>query len=274
MTLIVGFRCGDSVVLCADSQETRGLLKSNVNKLPIQAAVAGGMDIVCGGAGNGDLSDSFRSSLTKRMVRSPKTGEEPIRLELEAALVDFHRSKVFAAYPVADPNDKYISGLISVRSAAREVFLYKYDGSVVQPVATYQLAGEEYSYFGRILQRRYRPGLSINQAMIIGLEVIGEGRETSTGIGGPTRIVIATPNGGMRCEQGERLAWAEAELTKQNELFDSLRFELGSTGAQVQDQLTNFSNSITALRGVYGSKYEAWPKLTIGHVQDDDKDRK
>jgi 20S proteasome alpha/beta subunit len=48
MTLIVGFKCGPSVVLCADSQETRGSFKVEVDKLPIHS---GGMDVVCGGAG-------------------------------------------------------------------------------------------------------------------------------------------------------------------------------------------------------------------------------
>jgi hypothetical protein len=197
MTLIVGFRCADAAVLCADSQETRAGLKSEVNKLQIQAADTGGMDIVCGGAGNGELYEAFRVSVLARMKCSATIGEEPIRQELEAALVAFHRGRVFLAYP-ASQEDKLIAGLIAVRSVSREVFIYRFFGPVIQPVHTYGLAGED------------------------------------------------------------------SHIATQNELFDALRFDLSSTEDQAKEKLRNFSNSITAVRGVYGSKYPAWPSPSFG----------
>jgi hypothetical protein len=271
MTLIVGFRCQDAAVLCADSQETRAGLKTEVNKLPVWAAQPGGMDIVCGGAGNGDLIDAFRASLAPQMTSSTTCGEDSIRRELEAALVGFHQGAVFSAYP-ASQEDKGIAGLIAVRSAARQVFLYKFFGTVIQAVDTYGLAGEDYSYFERLTQRRYRPGLSIHQAMLIGLEIINEAKDTSATIGKTTRVVIATASDGMRSQPRERIEWTEAEITTQNRLFDDLRFELSSTSAETQENLWKFSNSITSMRGVYGSKYLAWPKLTIGETTDDSSD--
>lgn len=260
MTLIVGFKSADSVVLLADSQETRGLLKTEVNKLPIQAADGDGMDIVCGGAGNGELTEAFRPLLVQ-MSRSRTHGEEAIRRDLETALVTFHNSPVFTSFPCPS-DEKFIAGLIAVRSVKREVFLFKYFGSVIQPVHTYGLAGEDYSYFDRVAQRRYRENLSIQQAVLLGLEIVGEAKATSIHVGGPTRVVIVQPDKGIHVEDAAVLVWTEAHIATQNKLFDDLRFDLSSTNAQVDHDLITFSNSITAVRGVYGSKYPAWPQPT------------
>jgi hypothetical protein len=270
MTLIVGFRCQDAAVLCADSQETLGGLKSEVNKLHIWNAKPGGMDIVCGGGGHGYLTDALGAALAARMTASPLVGEEAIRLELEGALVDFHRGPVFLNFP-NHHSDKYLNGLICVRNAAREVFLYKYDATVILAVHTYGLAGQhEDPYLKRLAERLYRPSPSIQQAELMGLEIINEGRETFTTIGKRTRVVIVTPNEGMRSEPRDRIEWTEAQIITQNQLFGDLRFELSSSSAQANENLWKFSNSITAMRGVYGSKYPAWPQPTIGEIEPTD----
>src|SRR5262245_47478524 len=129
MTLIVGFRCGDSAVLCADSQETRGVLKSEINKLPIHTA-HNGMDVVCGGAGHGELIDAFRLRLVDALVGSSLVIESDIRSQIETILVAFHQSAVYTTFPGSE-DDKYIAGLIAVRSTKRDVFLYRFFNSVV-----------------------------------------------------------------------------------------------------------------------------------------------
>ncbi len=269
MTLIVGFRCGDSAVLCADSQETRGNLKTEVDKLPIYAAApSGGMGVVCGGAGSGVLTDAFRARVAAALIRSTAGNEDDIRREIEAELVAFHQSAVFTAFP-ASKADKLIAGLIAARSPSQEVFLFKYLGSVVQPVQTYALVGEDYAFFDRIAQRRYRRGLSINQAVLLGLEIVSEAKQTSPFVGGPTRVVIARPEG-IASEDQAHVQWTEAHIVKQNELFDNLRFNLSSTDDQVEGALRSFGNSITEVRLVYGSKDLAWPTLSDSGSDDDD----
>jgi hypothetical protein len=111
--------------------------------------------------------------------------------------------------------------------------------------------------------RRYRSGPSINQAVLLGIEILNEAKASSIYVGGPTNVVIATP-AGIRSQPSERVQWTEAEIATQNDVFDALRFELGSTSAELNERLTTFSNSITAVRNLYGSKYPAWPKPTLG----------
>jgi 20S proteasome alpha/beta subunit len=270
MTLIVGLWCGDSAVLCADSQETRGGLKSEVNKLPIGYAESGGMDIVCGGAGNGPLADAFRDQLIPRMVRSKTVGETAIQRELEQALVAFHQGRVFKAYP-GTPDEKLIAGLVSVRSAAKQVHLFHFFGSVIRSVRTYELAGEDYAFLERVTKRLYRDGLTIQQAILIGLDVVNEGKATSIYVGGPTRVVVVRPDSGMQVQESARISWTEAHISTQNELLDDLRFNLGSSSAEAQVTLKNFANSITSMRGVYGTKYLAWPKPTLDDPDPDEK---
>lgn len=267
MTLIVGFRCGDSAVLCADSQETRGFLKTEVDKLPIRSA-HGGMDVVCGGAGHGELMDAFRLRVMDALVGSATCGESDIRTQIETALVAFHRSPVYKSFP-GDTEDKYIAGLIAVRDVQRKVFLYKFFNSVVQPVETYGLAGEDSAFLDRLVKRRHRSGLSVHQAVLLGIEVVSEARHISAHVGGPIRVVIATSAEGIRAQEQDRIQWTEAEITTQNDVFDALRFELTSTNTQVEQQLKTFSNSITSIRGVYGLKFPAWPKPTLTDDEDE-----
>jgi 20S proteasome alpha/beta subunit len=267
MTLIVGFKCGDSVVLCADSQETRGGLKREVNKLPIINGDDACVSVVCGGAGQGELSDAFVARLGPAMKRSPTCGEEPLRRELEGIAAGFHQSAVYRSFP-GTSDDKFIAGLIGVCDPARQTYLFKFAGPTVKSVATYDLAGEEFEFYERIPRRRYRVGLSINQAVILGIEIINEAKSSSIYVGGPTNVVIVRPNG-IKAQADDRVQWTEAHIATQNELIDSLRIDLSSTSAQVTEKLNNFSSSITAVRGLYGAKYGAWPTPTLSDDPDD-----
>jgi 20S proteasome alpha/beta subunit len=269
MTLIVGFKCGDSAVLCADSQETRGDLKTEVNKLQIVHGDVGCMDLVCGGAGQAELSDAFLARLGPAMKHSKTCGEEQIRKELEGIAAAFHQSAVFRSFP-GTPKEKIIAGLIAVRDASGQVFLFKFFGPTVRVVATYELAGEEYEFFALIARRRYRDGLTIKQALLLGVEIISEARQSSIYVGGPTRVVNVMP-AGIVAEDPQRVAWTDAEITRQNELIDILKFELSSSQAQVESNLKNFSNSITSVKAYYGVKLPPWPAFTLPEPSEDEK---
>ena len=269
MTLIVGFKCGDSVVLCADSQETRGNLKSEINKLPIHMG-DGGTDVVCAGAGNGELTDGFRARLEAAIGPSQASDKEMIRREIENALVEFHQSPVFASFPGKD-EDKYICGLICVRTRTREVMLFKYFCSVVESVDTYHLAGEDYAHFEHVVRRLFRTGTSVQQAILMGLEVLNTAKATSLFVGGPTRVVVATPSG-ISVENTRRINAAEAFVQTKIEAFDSLSFDLGSSNVQMQKKVDAFANSITSIRGIYGSKFESWPQSSFGEIEPSDDD--
>ncbi len=273
MTLIVGVRCGESAVLCADSQETYGTLKREVNKLPVSRALGSNVDVVVGGAGHGPLSDVLRPRLESTLARSALKGEESVLRELEAALVAFHQDPVFTAFP-APLDDKFVAGLVCVRSVrARQVWLFEYFNSAIKPVTTYSLSGEDHAQFAHVAQRLYRPGISIQQAVLLGLEVIALAKKTSVYVGGDTRVVTVRPDD-MRVEDGTRVSWTEAHIDTQNKLIDELKFNLASTEDQVQKELQAFSNSITAVRGIYGSKFPPWPtpSPSLGDFEDDDSE--
>lgn len=260
MTLIAGFWCDGAAVLCADSQETRGSLKNETNKLLIHGDDVG-LSLVVGGAGSGELTDAFKLRVAGALVGTQKSGEEHIRRELEAQLVAFHRSDVYERFP-GTSEEKTIVGLIAVRSALQEVFLYHYWTTVIKPVKTYELAGEDYAFIKRMGERRFRAGMSVRQATLLGIELISEGKEISPYIGGQIRVVIARPEG-FSVEDAAQVQWTEAEIATQNQVIDALRFELSSSNAQVDEQLRIFSNSITSIRNVYGVKYPMWPKPTL-----------
>jgi hypothetical protein len=225
------------------------------------------MSVVCGGAGAGELMDACRQRLLDALVDSTICVSSDIQSQIETVLVAFHQSAVYTSFP-GTAEDKYIAGLIAVRTVQRQVLLFRFFSTVVQPVDSYGLAGEDYAFIERIVKRRAQSSLSVHQAVLLGIEVVSEAKEISTTVGGPIRVVIATPDG-IRTEDSARVIWTENHITTQNQLIDALRFDLSSTGSQVQEKLQTFSNSITSVRGVYGSKYPAWPKPTLGDPDDD-----
>jgi hypothetical protein len=84
--------------------------------------------------------------------------------------------------------------------------------------------------------------------------------------------VIVRPDEGIQPEEPARVLWTEAHIKTQNQIIDALRWELSSTEDQAEAKLRTFSNSITAVRGVYGSKYPAWPSGTLGNLKSSDDD--
>jgi hypothetical protein len=263
MTLIVGVVCRDGIVLCADSQETRGYLKTEINKLPIHLG-NGGPDVVIGGAGNGELTDGFRARLVASIGSLRESTMEAVRRKIEKAAVDFHRSPVYDAFP-GSAEEKHIAGLICVRTRDSKVMLFDYFDTIVKPVETYKLAGEDYAHFDHIVKRLYRSEATIQQGIVIGLEVMNTAKATSVHVGGETRVVVARSDG-MRPEHPRRINAVEAFVKTKREAFDSLTVELGSSGLEVEYKVQAFANSITSIRKVYGVKFESWPDATIGDI--------
>jgi hypothetical protein len=111
MTLIVGIRCGDSAVLCADSQETLGDgQKIERNKLHVSRKVAGRFDVVIAGAGNAPLSDALRRRILE--------GFDKIRVSTPAAVLPVLRD---ALCRFGDPRISWTVGSPGHRRARADV---------------------------------------------------------------------------------------------------------------------------------------------------------
>jgi ATP-dependent protease HslVU (ClpYQ) peptidase subunit len=105
MTLIAAWRTPAGIVIHADSQETMGDYRCEVNK--VKAETMGLFKVLIAGAGSpGELLDSFSIRLRRRINDSVSTIEQ-FAAFTEKELALFHK-KEFALCPVADKNVSYL----------------------------------------------------------------------------------------------------------------------------------------------------------------------
>src|ERR1700691_1550933 len=92
MTLIAAFWCaGDQAVLCADSEECYGDLKTSVTKIKPQTLAGGLYEVAFGGSGFGDLVDALDEKLEMALDVCQARTEAELRLEIEKTIVQFYK---------------------------------------------------------------------------------------------------------------------------------------------------------------------------------------
>jgi len=118
-----------------------------------------------------------------------------LEAKIQKALTDSYRSALFKHYP-ADVDEKNVSALLCVRAASTgDIGLFQIRGTVLAPVKDFALVGWDESLYKLAAQRMYRDDLSITQAILAGLQVIGLAKKTSQYVGGATSVVVASDNG-------------------------------------------------------------------------------
>lgn len=193
MSLVMAIRCGDSAVVLADSQETYGDYKTVVEKIsPIRA---GNLEIAFAAASNSaDLVDSLTDLLARRLKGSVADSDDSVRADISAVLAAFHASDEFALYPADEPN-KRIVGTFCVRLIAqRTVLLFRSAATTLTPIPTYSLMGFDHELYDVTAKRLFTPALKLAQAIWLGLHVFTLAKKTCTAIGGPIRVLVASPN--------------------------------------------------------------------------------
>src|SRR5260370_2878464 len=100
LTLIICIRCPESIVLCADTQETVGNHRVAVEKIASQTMKK--FEVAVAGSGSGELVQSF-ITLLDRHVRKRQFGTLRGFVEMaEGALADFYGHDL-RLYPGASP---------------------------------------------------------------------------------------------------------------------------------------------------------------------------
>lgn len=203
MTLIAAFRCGDGVVLCADSQETRdiperGSYRVNVDKL--ERRDAGEYDVVIGGAGDGPLVDSF-GDLFAQMVRKWQGSYQRTKAlsAIKRFVRGFHQTEV--ALSPAHPDDKNLDFVVCLRNKNSDnLSLWKISNLHVSTVSDLTLLGWEEALYWREAKRLYHlkdavTAPSSSEAILLGVHLFSLAKDTSNVISGDTRILVVRSDG-------------------------------------------------------------------------------
>jgi hypothetical protein len=250
VTLIAAFQCDRAVVICADSQETVGDYRVNVDK--IKPTDAGHYQLVIGGAGeSGPLIDRFTLDLIRAAGQWPEN-LTPTEIEnrLGALLQVFHLTHVVAS----SYQSSAFAFIVCVKGKSNEeIGLWELRDTVALPVTRYSLIGWEESLYHHELKWLYRDRPWIGQAVQLGLRLFTMAKATSNYIGGPTQVIVVRDNG-IHVETAADVALLESRIAEFNDALAGLVLacpDVSISNAGFRELLTVFEDRVIGLREHY-----------------------
>jgi hypothetical protein len=192
VTLISSRRTPKGIVLCADSQETCGHYRAPVEK--IAPRNVGNFRMVVAGSGPGPLIESFIVKLERRLSLSSATTLPEFVIEVEQELQDFYDTDV-RLYPGAE-DDKWIKMFVGALSTVtRDYDLWVQEGIRLRPSLNPELIGWDENLYKAVDKRFHSDSMSVPQAILACLYVLGVDEETSNYVKGPLSLLVIDPSG-------------------------------------------------------------------------------
>ncbi|MGA7766798.1 MAG: hypothetical protein WCA27_11320 [Candidatus Sulfotelmatobacter sp.] len=256
MTYIAAFECVEGIVMCADTQETheagRGYAdeKEYVEKLYVPENLS--FPIAVGGAGLDEPIEALSLELFERVEKKPPVSVADLRAVIQAAINEVHKS------------DAKVSAWPQMYRTTRCIVAAK---PLNEQFAIFTLTGQRVSYRKRepviigydtpankaLLTRLYRPGLTMQQAVMLAIYLLSQSKTRDVGVGGDPRIAVVTV-AGASIDDPEYVTNSEQRILEFINLMDELFLQCidSSTPPSVFPEVIElFQKSVTALRSRY-----------------------
>jgi hypothetical protein len=184
VTLIIGMRCSDGAVVCADSQETIGPYRASVKK--IEPVRMGNYLVMVAGAGIGDLVDGFIECLRERVSILNEKTLAAFKQAFETELKRYCEEHV-PLYNVDKDQDKNMDFVVATYvNGTHELWCTK--GIKLKTIQSYSPIGYVEPLYKRILASIYKPGMTVAQGVLSCIYTLGIAESTSNYIRGPMQI--------------------------------------------------------------------------------------
>ena len=218
MTIALGLRCIDGIVLCADSLEEDGVTKRHVDKLWIYE-VQNDWGIAIASAGESDLADSFTDGL-KDILGNSDFDEVKLLSKLKTAL-----RSVRISYP--DSEFGFLAAVFGIPTLYSKLFRVLDQSSHLGPVRQYQTLGTGGALGTFLASQLYSVSMCVEEGARLGAFILARVKERTPNCGGPTSIVSYGGNTSssmtaFRVWRGDEIKAVEAELSA-DKLRDALR---------------------------------------------------
>jgi hypothetical protein len=223
MTIILGMRATDGIVLAADSEETyasggrvqvQKILTQH--QLGLETGQIGGMAIA--GAGDSDYIDCIGLELADYFQQTEKSLAQ-LAQGFRQKIKTFYKHHVipFAQYPAEDRPD--FSLLIAVSRGGKHG-LWMTNNNTMRPIFDYAADGAGADFASALLNRLWVRGLTTNQAQLIAGYAVFETKNFCQYCGKDTHIVCVRDGTVTSPPQGS-INLAESQFRLSNALFAS-----------------------------------------------------
>lgn len=186
MTLIAGVLCPDGLVFAADSEVTRGDLKTHGDKL--RAFTSKGGTLVVGGAGESEYIGHAISRLRVafRKLTAPNSGD--VRGMLEQTLLTFHKEIVFPAWNLPEPEKPRVHLIVGFAGKNGDRALWATRDAAVSDADHFVFVGSGELVAEHVGQNLLHPNQFVAVAEHLVSQVVFEARLRGTGVGGTVAI--------------------------------------------------------------------------------------
>ncbi len=213
MTIALGMRCMDGLVLCADSLESDGVTKRMVRKLWLYEVQHQGRNewgVAIASAGEADLADSFNDDL-KQILGNSDFDEVTLLSKLRTALRTVRLTYQEASFG-------FLAVVYGNPTLYRKLFRVMDGSSHMGPVTAYQAIGMGGSLANYLASKLYTPTMCVEEAARLGVLILSQVKEHVEGCSGPTCLVTFGGVGvdagrGFRTWTRDQIASVEAELS-------------------------------------------------------------
>jgi 20S proteasome alpha/beta subunit len=202
VTLVAGLVCRDSLVFCADSEESGGITKSSVQKMrriPEEGAIGVlGHDprteasILVSAAGNGDLGEYAMQHIIER-GRAGKTQAEVLRITRDI-LKEMAKEDV-PMFPSDNSDDTDFRLLIGIRTPdGQGPYLYSARGiTIVRREKFYSWGSGSVTDY--ILDQMYYDRMPQENGIAVLLSMLQIAKKYVSGVGGDSQILVLQADG-------------------------------------------------------------------------------
>ncbi len=196
MTIAASFMCSQGAVICADTQESvDNYLKRRVPKIAIrpqeQLTEIVPLRAVFAGAGDSAFIDKLIDEMWSAVAGMPSHSATDIIEAMEDALLTVHE-KIWKVYGSSErPEADLLIGLW----AENRIALLKAQGPILNIFTQYDCIGYGQIFARYIVDRLYRPTLSIAQTILLSLYMLSQVKEHAEGCGGESHVVLMSNSG-------------------------------------------------------------------------------
>jgi 20S proteasome alpha/beta subunit len=268
MTLIVGIKCDDGYVVCADSQETVPLADGTEARVTCQKLVpipVGKMTVSIAGSGDADLIDAFVERLRVGYAASEISSLDACRKVIQKELAAFKKEKRLRRTGGQEP----FSFLVGAQSQKdRRCILWRMAAGDLIEVQRYALVGYEDTRYDYAARNLFRAGMPLSQGVFLGLYIMWLGQHTSNYIHAPIAVAILKDNG-LQFEDQEKIDSIDQKVRLFTAQFESQFLACSDTGLQGEEfgkALTEFGATVIQFRREF---IEEW----VGQAIDTGLDR-
>ena len=256
MTYIAAFDCIEGIVMCADTQETwesSGKYKdekSYAEKLYVPENLS--FPIAVGGAGCVEPIEALALELFERIEKKAPATIRDLRTTIQESIDFVHSSDAtVSSWPKTYGTAKWI---VAGKPTEDEFAVFIVTGRrVSQRKKEPEIIGYRTPTNKALLKRLYRPGLTMQQAVMLAVYLLSQSKVLDVGVGGDPRIAVITANGAF-IDDPEYVTNSEQRILDFTNLIDELFLHCvdSSTPPSVFPEIIDlFQKSVTALRSRY-----------------------